>query len=387
MHAGKAALLSKITSRYPTLRSAPLKETVSGSSPPSVFIGTYGYPKVFVGPLLPPFLGNTKLYDTPEEWIPRGMEQADVMAKRLQLIRGKEAVDVRDQGKISELSREIALAKNSTEVEATFKSIPRGGFLNEEVQPFGPSADLKDLKINGGKWDHKLEKAYNDTDLRAKDAVLELYEDGAQFSDIQRAFSVGAFGLKRNRKFVPTKWSITAVDSTLSSNLLSEIQAFPLLEAPQTYEFESFSNKYLALFYPSLWQFEWMEAFFSQFPGSPHISIFADHEYAEGKKEYSQVGGCYYSAKLAVLEKMKEMQRQAGVLILREAYSDYVPLGVWNVRENLRQAVQQKPVEAESFNAGLSYAFSRLKVPEKDWRQNSETLKNNYRQASLSQFL
>lgn len=387
MHAGKAALLSKITSRYPSFRSVPLKETVAGSSPPSVFIGSYGYPKVLVGPLLPPLLGDTKLYDSPEEWIPRRMDSADVLARRLQLIRGKQAVDVRDQGKMAEMARDIALAEKSTEVEATFKSPPRGGFLHEEVQAFGPSADLRDLKVNAGRWDGKLEKAYYDSDLRAKDAVLELYENGAQFSDIQRAFSVGAFGLKRNRKFVPTRWSITAVDSTLSANLLSEIRGLPLLETPQVHEFESFSNRYLALFYPSVWQFEWIEAFFTHIPGSPHISIFNDYEYAEGKKEYSRVGGCYYSAKLAALEKMKEIGGQAGVLILREAYEDYIPLGVWNVRENLRQAMQQKPVEAESFNAGLSHMFSRLQIPEKDWRANSETLKNNYKQASLSEFL
>jgi len=387
MHGGKAALLSRITSRYPTLRSAPLKETVSGSSPPSVFIGSFGYPKVFVGPLLPPFFGDTKLHDSPEEWIPRGMDSTDVLARRLQLVRGKQAVGVRDRGKMAEMARDIALAKGSTEVEATFKSIPRGGFLSEEIQAFGPSADLRDLKVNASKWDSKLEKAFYDTDLRARDAVLELYGDGAQFSDIQRAFSVGAFGLERNRRFVPTRWSITAVDSTLSANLLSEIHGLPMLESPQVYEFESFSNRYLALFYPSLWQFEWIEAFFTDLPGIPRVSIFNDYEYAEGKKEYSRVGGCYYSAKLAALERLKEMGKQAGVLILREAYSDYVPLGVWNVRENLRQAVQQKPQEFESFNSGLQHMFSRLKVPEKDWRANSETLKNKFRQASLSQFI
>ena len=387
MHAGKAALLNRITSRYPTLRSAPLGESVAGSSPPSVFIGSFGYPKVFVGPLLPPTFGDTRLYDSPEQWIPRKMDSADVLARRLQLVRGKQAVNVRDQGKMTEMAREIALAEKSTEVEATFKSAPRGGYLNEDVQAYGPSAELRDLKVSPGRWDAKLEKAFYDTDLRAKDAVLELYGKGAQFSDIQRAFSVGAFGLGRNRRFVPTRWSITAVDSALSANILDEVRQYPIIETPQTYEFESFSNRYVALFYPSLWQYEWIEAFFSQFPGSPNVSIFNDFEYAEGKKGYSQVGGCYYSARLAVLEKLKQMKRQAGVLILREAYSDYVPLGVWNVRENLRHAVQQKPIEFESFNDGLSHMFSRLKVTAKEWKANSETLTNRMRQSSLSQFV
>ena len=387
MRIGKAALLSQITSRYPTLRSAPLGSEVSGSSPPSVFIGSFGYPKVFVGPLLPPVFGDTKLYDSPEAWIPSGMDSADVLAKRLQLVRGKQAVDVRDKGKMSEMATDIALAEKPAEVEAKFKHAPRGGYLNEDVQAFGPSAELEELRVDAGRWDGKMEKAHYDTDLKAKDAVLELYSKGSAFSDIQRAFSVGAFGLGKNRKFVPTKWSITAVDTTLANDLLPEVQSLPMLDAPQIYEFESFNNKYSALFYPSLWQYEWIEAFMSPFPGSPNISIFNDFEYAEGKKGYSSVGGCYYSAKLAVLEKMKQMKRQAGVLILREAYSDYVPLGVWNVRENLRHAVNQKPIEAESLESGLQQMFKGLKVPEKEWRANSETLRRGYRQSSLAQFI
>jgi len=378
--------LSRITSRYPSFKTAILSDSVSGASPPSVFVGSFGYPKVFVGPLLPPFSGDTKLYDAPEEWIPRGMDSADVLARRLQLIRGKQAIRVDDKGRMAEMAREIALAEKSTEVEAKFKGPPRGGFLNEEVQPFGPSADLKELKVDAGRWNKELEKAFYDTDLRANDAIIELYSKGVPFSDIQRAFSVGAFGLEKNRKFVPTRWSITAVDYTISNKLLEEIRSFPVLEAPQVYEFESFSNRYLALFYPSLWQFEWIEAFFTDIPGMPGLSIFSDSEFAEGKREYSQVGGCYYSAKLAALEKMKEIGRQAGVLILREAYADYVPLGVWNVRENLRHAVRQKPVEFETFSEGLQYMFSRLKTPESEWRANSETLKRNYRQMSITQF-
>jgi len=81
------------------------------------------------------------------------------------------------------------------------------------------------------------------------------------------------------------------------------------------------------------------------------------------------------------------MQKQAGVLILREAYSDYVPLGVWNVRENLRHAMKAKPLEFEGFNQGIEHMFSRLKVTKEDWKKSSETLTRGIRQSSLSQFL
>ena len=32
---------------------------ISGDSPTDIFIGRYGYPKVFIGPLVPPVFGDT----------------------------------------------------------------------------------------------------------------------------------------------------------------------------------------------------------------------------------------------------------------------------------------------------------------------------------------
>jgi hypothetical protein len=56
------------------------------------------------------------------------------------------------------------------------------------------------------------------------------------------------------------------------------------------------------------------------------------------------MGGCYYSGKLAVLEHLEKVQRQAKVFIFREAYPDYIlPMGVWQVRENVRNAMSQEP--------------------------------------------
>src|SRR2546426_7645270 len=44
-----------------------------------------------------------------------------------------------------------------------------------------------------------------------------------------RAFSVGAFGIETNRRFVPTRWSITAVDDTIGKQLRDRVHAFPLI--------------------------------------------------------------------------------------------------------------------------------------------------------------
>src|SRR5438128_12403407 len=38
---------------------------ISGSSPPGVFVGRFGYRKVFVGPMVPPVSDDTEILDTP----------------------------------------------------------------------------------------------------------------------------------------------------------------------------------------------------------------------------------------------------------------------------------------------------------------------------------
>jgi len=48
--------------------------------------------------------------------------------------------------------------------------------------------------------------------------------------------------------------------------------------------------------------------------------------------------------RLAVLEHLSKVHRQAKVFIFREAYPDYIlPVGVWQVRENCRNAMKQTP--------------------------------------------
>ena len=37
------------------------KLKIGGSSPPSIFIGRYGYPKVSIGPMIPPVIGDTSI--------------------------------------------------------------------------------------------------------------------------------------------------------------------------------------------------------------------------------------------------------------------------------------------------------------------------------------
>ncbi|MEM4389230.1 MAG: Nre family DNA repair protein [Candidatus Micrarchaeia archaeon] len=387
MHGGKASFLSRLYARHRPFRSLSVGERLAGASPPSVFIGRFGYPKVLIGPLVPPVSGDTREFDFPEAWLPSGKTAPDIIGFRLQLVRGKQAVSVRDTGRLTQLVREIALSEKPAEVEVCFSKRPTGGFLHEELQPFGPSAPIRELHVDAGRFEHNLERAYHDTDLCARDAIIELYGRGTPISFIQRALSVGTLGLGQKRKLVPTRWAITAVDSAISENILEEIKQLPPLENQfLVFEHSSLSNTFVIILFPSMWQFEWIEAFFPQVIGD-RLEIFSDREGFARKTEYSSVGGCYYSARLAVCEKLKEMRKQAGALVLREAYSDYVPLGVWNVRENIRQALRAQPKEFESFGAALAHALSRLRLPLSAWRAHSAILKGRSAQTQLSAFL
>ena len=98
------------------------KLKIGGSSPPSIFIGRYGYPKVSIGPMIPPIMGDTSIIDTPELWLDKSID--DIVDFRSLLVRGKYNVnvfDVENKNKIVEYTRELALSKNSVFTEAVFE--------------------------------------------------------------------------------------------------------------------------------------------------------------------------------------------------------------------------------------------------------------------------
>ncbi len=378
---GKASYLNRLYSKM-SFRAVEYSDRIEGSSPPSVFIGKTNYPNVAAGPLLADGHGSTEILDLPEEWLPAKKTAADIVDFRMQLIRGKQTVNVRDtagEKKIISKLQEIALSKNSLDVAAEFKKKPVGTYFNEEVQPFGPSAALKGFSLGNSRFNPQLEKAHYDTDMKARDAVIQLYEKGVVFSSIQKAFSTGAFGIEKNRRLVPTRWSITAVDSTISLRLLEEIKAYDAIDDFRVYESASLNNRFIAILMPTAWRYEWIEAFFPSVIGDK-LEIFGDHERFAGKTEYSPVGGCYYSARLAVAERLREEKRQAGVIILREAYAGYIPLGVFNVRENVRMAMRLGCQRFDSFNDAVRHASSRLHLQLGTWLQHSTLLREEFAQ-------
>ena len=338
------------------------KDHVLGASPPTVFVGSYGYPRVLAGPMVPPRFGDTAIMDSPEEWTGRSLQ--DIVSYRLGLVRGVRALRVDDSPTAyMEQLQEVAMGSRPTDAEITFSGgISAAELADGHSAPFGPVGSIKESSISNVTPHRLIERCHYDTDLGAADAVLELYRSGTEVSRIQRCFSVGMFG--RQRRFVPTKWSITATDDTISKRIIRDVLEYPLLDSCRVFWFSHLGNAYAVALWPRRWSFGFAEAWYVG--GAPAFG--SDHEYASGLRGYPETAGAYFAARLAVAEYLDGLQRQASAVVLREISPDYsIPVGVWQVREGVRAAVARPPEFPDSPAATLAAACVHLTISEREW--------------------
>ncbi|MDG6907996.1 MAG: hypothetical protein JRN20_19685 [Nitrososphaerota archaeon] len=368
-------------------------ETVQGSSPPGVFVGRFGYPNVFIGPMVPAIHGNTELLDTPEMW--KGKSIEEIVDYRYSLVRGCSRASIHDAvngSRLVESLQEIAMSTKpaDSELHLAKKPVSRISF-SENSQPFGPSAPLKEFKPSGNiSVDRRIEKAYYDSDLKAADAVFELYRGGVLFSKLEKSFSVGVFGQKKKRRLVPTRWSITAVDSTLSLRLIDEIKEYETIDDFRVYVYTNLDNVYVGILTPEKWNFEWIEAWHSgtawnKFGAKPQM--IGDFEGYSGRKTYAKPGGCYYSTRFAVAEHLSKERRQAGAIMLREIHPGYIlPIGVWNVRESIRSLLAGRYRSFDTLGQAIDFAVSNFLIKRTHWVANSELLRRGLEQRKISEY-
>lgn len=353
---------------------------VSGSSPPSVFVGSYNYPKVAVGPMVPPIHGDTSLLDAPEHWLGKSLEE--IVNYRLNLIRGIQKVSVIDpSGRYIENLQEIAMAEKPTDSDIQFhKSTTPIISLDGESAPFGPIGEIKSAKFSNSSPEKQIEKVFYDKDLKAQDAVLSLYNSGIEISKIQKCFSIGMMGKKR--KLVPTRWSITATDDIISKDLVDQILNYSLIDACKVFSFEHLGNLFSVILFPHRWIFEMIEAWYSH----GILGFGSDSEDARGINHPPAIAGAYFAAKLAVAEYLVKNKIQSGVLILREIRPEYaIPVGVWQIREGIRAAMTQKPQEVSILDKAIDIACKKMSITKSEWMPKGSILKR-IKQMSLTDF-
>ena len=163
---------------------------------------------------------------------------------------------------------------------------------------------------------------------------------------MSKILSVGVLGLKKNKKLVPTRWSITATDDTLGKKLLEQIRDYKWIENYELFFGEFMGNCYLILFFPNVWSYELFELYLpgSSWNPSQEVKASTDYESYSGRKTYaSNTAGGYYATRLPILEYLNKIKRQASVLVIRiETPSYWTALGVWVVRESVRKALKRK---------------------------------------------
>jgi hypothetical protein len=365
---------------------------ILGSSPPGVFVGRLGYPRVSIGPMVPPQFGDTTILDTPEEWLGRPIDE--IVDYRYSLVRGNSKAnvdDAREPGRLLSSLHELAMAAKPVDTELKLTKTPRRILtLSEDTQPYGPSGPLDRFKIDNPSVDRRVETAFYDRDLDAAGAVGDLYRKGVLVTRIQKAFSLGMFGVGPRRKIVPTRWSITAVDSAISLDLIDKVKHRPTIDEYRVYSFKVYDNQYVAILLPEPWRFEWIEAWFpnttwNQFTKTPYM--IGDYEEYFGRTRYARVGGCYYSTRLAVAEALERERKQAAAIVLRETYPGFImPLGVWNVRESIRELLRRPYERHETFRGALESALSKMVISKARWTRESVLLSRELSQTKISAY-
>ena len=133
-----------------------------------------------------------------------------------------------------------------------------------------------------------------------------------------------------------------------------------------------------------------IEAWFPQSSWNPsrtNIDITADAEFFDGRSEYARCGGAYYAARLAVNELLLAQGRTAGVIVLREIHPGYdIPLGVWNIRENVRAALREEPVTSDGLEGLWPHINGYMDVKRDTWMRNSAVLQDWKTQRRIEDF-
>ncbi|MHA1751300.1 MAG: Nre family DNA repair protein [Candidatus Helarchaeota archaeon] len=373
---------------------------LQGASPPAFFVGRFDYPKVQIGPMIPPHNSgldkNLQILDEPDMWFGKSFDE--IVSYRSNLIRSCFTVShvkrALTENKLLSISQEIVMAERPVETEVKFIKAPKLARieLDSHSQPFGPIGQVEQLIMSENPRINKVvEKTVGDTDLKASKGIINLYKEKQSVTKIQRILSAGLLGTKE-RKLVPTRWSITATDDTISKYLIDKIKYFPEVDKYLLFQDKYLGNNFKILIMPREWRFEnlevWISSIWKQFKGTEPV-IMQDYEPYEGRKNYaSNVTGAYYAARLAVCEYLYKIKKQGSVLVLREVDEEYiVPLGVWVIRETVRSAMKKQFLEFEDLNSALKYINnSDFKLPIKNWKKKSELIKYISRQKRLIEF-
>jgi len=349
--------ISEFGLRYRNIKNI---SKLDSNSPPSVFVGSkLKYPLVNVGILSPLERDeNAWIYDDMKYWANNNFQINDVLKLRDSLLNSRFQSHVHDSKsnkKFVQLAQDIAVASHPVDVEIELKNRVNIGRSKDRIlAPHGMRAGLKQAKITSNvKVDRKLDRIMND-ELKAAEGIEFLYKNNFTEYTLAKILSVGVLGLKKNKRLVPTRWSITATDDTIGKSIIEKIKDFKWIEDYELFFGEFLGNCYVIMLFPNVWSYELFELYLpgSSWNPSKEVKASTDFESYSGRKTYaSSTAGGYYASRLGVLEYLNSVKRQASVLAIRiETPSYWAALGVWVVRESVRKAIARGVMKFNSFD-------------------------------------
>ena len=388
---GRCEVLQAVRDRIPRLRR--VGRVIEGPSPPDVFVGQYGYPRVSVGPLVPPAeaLAGARALASVDELVAAPIE--DVVAYRSLLFHARHAAPVRlrrEAPRILEVAQEVAMSVTPVDTEVELSRPPPSRLwanLDPFTAPMGPGLEAERGRVVGQPVvPRRVDQLVSDIDADAATAARELFGAGVGVDHLLRLFSTGLLGRRTSRRLVPTRWSITAVDDILSKDLATRARSMQELGEVRLHTGVLKGNHFHIMLLPRPWAFEMVEAWVRGSLWTADTTIVADHEGHDGRSAYARnVTGAYYAARLAVLEHLVAAQRQATAVVYREVTEDYwAPLGVWVIREGVRAAMRGPPERHPDMGSALGAVRDRVRIP--DWHKRATLLEEIMAQRRLDDF-
>ncbi|MCA9495379.1 MAG: hypothetical protein KC589_00415 [Nanoarchaeota archaeon] len=283
--------------------------------------------------------------------------------------------------KINEEIQNIYKSKKSIEFasnfekELSFKKI----LINKVSGIIGSKNPLISLKATQNTTTSKQIEKYSKNDIKAKEAIISLYERGINEHQIINLLALGSFGIQINKKLVPTKWAISAYDQTLEKHLHKKIIYYKPIEDFEIYEHKDKGNHFVIILIPDTFQAEIIESF----PGA----IEKDYVNFDNKlhKESPETSGGYYATKFPIFEQLIERKKQAAFISLRIISNYDIPLGVVFVRESVRAALKNKIFKTS--NEKELENFLHIKFPNHSrLYQTSNVLVEKKKQKKLNAF-
>ncbi|MFT4298012.1 MAG: hypothetical protein ACMXX5_02365 [Candidatus Woesearchaeota archaeon] len=371
---------------------------------PAIFVGRHGYPNLNIGFLTPPEKKEDSwLYDAPKEWSGQSFSIPKVIDYRSALINSRFKADIKksindsnNKNKFIEIAQEVTQASRPVELELNLQDKPKMQLnFDPYLSPTGPNANASKVNITSNPYISKqIEKRVSDTDLLSAQAVTELFNKGYDENFLSKLLSMGNLGVGKNRKLVPTRWSITAVDDTVGKEIINEIKDYELIQ-PTLFFGGYMGNYYLIMMFEDVWSYELFEMYAPAKRTIPdqEMEYATDHEDFNGRKDYAEnTAGGYYACRTGLLEKLKSIKKQSSCLVMRFISEEYsCPLGVWVCREATRKALEGKQHLFETKEQMIGYAKFIIKKKFNyniDFMlKNSKLYENIKRQTKLSFFV